>query len=230
MYFHRLILSYATCFSILIYTTLSAPAHSVPKMALDADTSLSNKILNTIKHSRGQSIQPAMAQRINDRALGLASTTSVSNHSAQLEFTTVNWDITNTLYLTINIGPWRLSPERILETMEAAETAVGKKQGSVLLDGKFTQEQGSRVNTMLFEITPGLTDRLLTWADVAEVLGEDGLPGFFQQERYWYSTYFDVMHKERGKLGYGALRKWYQLEPPNGSNSTDISSGDIVVV
>lgn len=126
-------------------------------------------------------------------------------------FFTLDWPITATISLKLNVGSWKLPPDRILECLTAANDTVGKKVGTQILERKFKQEQGSRVNTLLFEIGPGYTDtKRLTWGDVALVLGIDGLPKFFVKERYWTSTYFDVMHARWGKVGEGAVRKWYQ--------------------
>lgn len=133
------------------------------------------------------------------------------NHRSDLKYFTLTWPITTTLSLKINVGPWQLSPERILECLETANATVGKKVATHLLERRFTQSQGSRLNTLLFEIGPELGgSKRLTWADVALVLGRDGLVKFFLEERYWTSTYFDVMHSRWGKLGEGAVRKWYQ--------------------
>ena len=114
--------------------------------------------------------------------------------------------------MTINIGPWDLSPLGILHTLEAAQTHAGKRLAETLLDRKFTQQTGSRINTMIFEIGPGYLHKHLTWADLAEVLGPNGLPKFFRSTEEWHSIYFTVTHSIRGDLGNGAVRKWYMLD------------------
>ncbi|KAL8727564.1 MAG: hypothetical protein Q9166_005970 [cf. Caloplaca sp. 2 TL-2023] len=150
----------------------------------------------------------------------IGSVSSSSKNSNEVGYLTVTWSITDNLSLTINVGPWQLSPERILEALAAADTAIGKKPAARLLDGKFVQKTGSRINTLLFEIGPGFIDpKRLTWADVAQVLGENGLPKFFREEGYWVSTYFDVEDTRKGKLGEGVVRKWYQLELPGEGKS-----------
>ena len=143
---------------------------------------------------------------INSSALHLA------NHlTDDLKYFTLHWPLTTTLSLKLNIGPWQLPPARILACLAAANRTVEKKVGTQVLERRFTQREGSRINTLLFEIGPEIgEDRRLTWADVAVVLGEGGLVKFFLGERYWTSTYFDVMHVRWGKVGEGAVRKWYQ--------------------
>ena len=86
------------------------------------------------------------------------------------------------------------------------------EQGAALLEKKFLSETGSWKNRMYFEITPGWEDKKLTWSDVGEVLGESGLPKFFHETNEWHCVYFEVLHGTRGKLGYGAVRKWYMLD------------------
>lgn len=115
-------------------------------------------------------------------------------------------------------------PRKIIGTLAAAQNAAGKKPATTLLDKKFRIETGSRINTMIFEIGPDDWDyKRLTWADVAEVLGDDGLPKFFNQRQLWHCVYFDVMHSTRGKLGEGAVRKWYMLESVAGAERVDFS-------
>ncbi|KAI4123796.1 MAG: hypothetical protein LQ338_005100 [Usnochroma carphineum] len=145
-----------------------------------------------------------------------ASSTNTANG---LGYTTVIWRIADTsLSLKANIGPWQLSPARILATLGAANSAVGKKVASQLLEKKFTQQEGSRINTMIFEISPGYGDKVLTWGHVAIVLSDNGLPKFFREYNVWTSTYFEVVDERRGVLGDGAVRKWYQIVPPHHEN------------
>lgn len=124
------------------------------------------------------------------------------------------WDISPDLSLDIDIGEWRLSPEKVLGTLEAAEIAVGKKSAAALVEEKFTQKTGSRLNTMVFEIVPVAKDEMrLSWGDVAKVLGEErGLPRFFRETKNWRNVDFGIVHNERGLLGEGWIRKWYMLD------------------
>lgn len=124
------------------------------------------------------------------------------------------WTISPTLALDIDIGKWRLSPESVLGTLEAAEIAVGKKQATALLEETFTQRTGSRLNMMIFDIGPAKKDeRKLSWGDVAEVLGEErGLPRFFRETKEWRNVDFGLFHIEKGLLGVGWIRKWYMLD------------------
>ena len=69
---------------------------------------------------------------------------------------------------------------------------------------------------MLFVIRPGYIFKRLTWADVAQVVGANGLPKFFREEDDWCSIYFKVEDSERGELGNGALTKWWQLGDGDG--------------
>ncbi|KAI4199413.1 MAG: hypothetical protein LQ350_004638 [Teloschistes chrysophthalmus] len=133
-----------------------------------------------------------------------------SNHSAQVTIDHTVWSISNTLALHVTICNWETNPATILEVLEAAESAVGKKPAAGLLQGKFTQKSKNKFNKLYFEITPGFIEKLLTWGDVGEVLGENGLRKFFLTTLEWHTIYFDVMHTERGKLGYGSVRRWWQ--------------------
>lgn len=156
---------------------------------------------------------PALIPKLslpNPETLRIASARNAS--LPLLNYTTVTYSIpSTTLSLTINIGPWDLSPGKILHTLEAAENTVGKRVPSHLLDREFVQRTGSWINRMVFEIGPGYIYKRLTWADVAEVVGANGLPKFFRENEGWCSIYFEVVDSERGKLGDGALRKWYLL-------------------
>jgi len=211
MYFDQLVTVCLSYFFVFGHTISSAPAHSVSSEQPDVHVNLPSDVQTPFNRST------------------IDSGSSLAKYSPKLEFTTVTWPITDTLSLKANIGPWQLSPDRILETLKTAATTVGKKRAEPLLEKKFTQEQGSRINTMLFEIGPAYEVKQLTWADVGEVLDEEkGLPKFFEEYGVWTSTYFDVIDSVRGKLGEGAVRKWYQLEPPIIGNGTVVGGGDIV--
>ena len=135
-----------------------------------------------------------------------------SNRVHALNFSTIVWEITDDLSLTIKIGDWRLSQDKVFDTLSAADSAVGKKPAAGALEEKFTQKTGSRINAMLFEIGPGYEDRRLTWGEVGEILGARGLPAYFRQEKIWRDTHFEVFDFVRGKLGEGAVRKWYHFQ------------------
>ncbi|KAL9136837.1 MAG: hypothetical protein Q9175_001962 [Cornicularia normoerica] len=218
MHLHRRVAASLNFFFVLCHLASSAPTQSAFSNLPDASNDLSNILPQTLSSP----IRPEVAQRVNTSDSNIGSGSSSTNLTTGVGYWTVTWSISDTLSLTINVGAWVLSPEKILHTLEAAQTAVGKKQAAALLDGKFTQQTGSRINTMVFEISPGWDYRRLTWADVGEVLGEDGLPKFFREKQEWHSAYFDVVHSVRGKLGYGAVRKWYMLDS---LNSTGLETG-----
>ena len=221
MHLHQRVAASLCFFFALSCLTSSAPTQPAFSNLPNGGSDLSATLPQTFNSSIG----PAVAQRVStsDSNVGFGSLST--NLSTKVSYWTVTWSISNTLSLTINIGAWELSPEKILHTLEAAQIAVGKKPGAALLDRKFTQETGSRINTMIFEIGPGWEHRRLTWADVGEVLGENGLPKFFQEKQEWHSAYFDVIDSVRGELGHGAVRKWYMLEPVGGANSTGLVNG-----
>ncbi|CAF9934830.1 hypothetical protein IMSHALPRED_009854 [Imshaugia aleurites] len=135
------------------------------------------------------------------------------------------WDISLTLSLDLDIGIWRLSPEKVLDTLEAAENVVGKKPAAALLEEKFTQRTGSRLTGLIFEVWPDTKDEWkLSWGDVGEVLGEErGLPRFFRETGEWRNVDFQIVHQERGVLGEGWIRKWYMLD--DGRNGTGLETG-----
>lgn len=221
MYFHRRVAASLSFFFAFSCLTLSAPTQSAFSNLPDASSDLSVTLTQTFNSTIG----PEIAHRVNTSDPNIGFGSSSTNLSTEVSYWTMTWSISNTLSLTINVGAWVLSPEKILHTLEAAHIAVGKKQAAALLDGKFTQETGTRINTMIFEISPGWDYRRLTWADVGEVLGENGLPKFFQEKQEWHSAYFDVIDSIRGKLGNGAVRKWYMLESVGDANSTGLGSG-----
>lgn len=229
MYFHQLLTIYMSYLGLLSHTVSSAPTSSVPLELPNTDADRTNNIHSTSNKSTEATLQPWPLSNANHSNVTTNLSLSPAVDPTQLQFETVTWPITDTLSLTANIGPWRLSPERILETLAAANKTVEKKPGSLLLDRKFRQETGSRINTLYFEIGPGFVAKRLTWADVAEVLSAKGLPKFFEDYGYWTSTYFDVMDSVRGELGRGAVRKWYQLEPPNVGDGTVAEGGDVLV-
>lgn len=218
MYSHVRSVLYLSLVVVLPQTVSSAPTQPI-SLGLP---STSAGPLNTIVSSLNKS-----TEAIPDQWLPLTPLkNNLTTNPPQLKFTTVTWPITPTLSLIANIGPWRLNPTNILATLSAANKTVEKKPAGLLLDRKFRQETGSRINTLYFEIGPAFEVKRLTWGDVAEVLSEKGLPKFFEEYGYWTSTYFEVMDGVRGKLGEGAVRKWYQLEPADDGDG----GGDVTVV
>ena len=148
---------------------------------------------------------------------------SSNNYSAELGWIKTTWKISDTLSLDITVCNWAPDPDTILVVLAAADTTVGKKPSATLLEKKFMQKSNNKYNTLYFEIRPGYTEKRLTWGDVAEVLGENGLVKFYTTTQYWHTIYFDVMHTTRGELGSGAVRRWWHLTPPTYDNSTAIS-------
>ena len=217
-----LFLCFSTSFTIAqsYYTTVSIRPSVSAASSASAESS-SQTLATSIEL---QPLPQSSDSNESDRASVSSSTNPVHN---ALNYSTIVWDISETLSLTINIGDWRLSQEKVLETLSAADAAVGKKPASLFMDSKFTQKTGSRINAMLFEIGPGYEDRRLTWGEVGEIVGEHGLPAYFRQDRIWRSIRFEVFDVVRGKLGVGAVRKWYQ--PHLGGNATVAASDDLAV-
>lgn len=153
---------------------------------------------------------------------------SSTNHSAGLGIDHMTWTISDTLSLAVTICNWAPDPATILAVLAAAQTAVGKKPAAGLLDKMFRVNSNNKYNTLLFEISPGYVYRRLTWEHVGEVLGENGLPKFFETSRYWHTVYFDVIHSTIGELGQGAVRRWWQLDPPNSGSGIAVSDADFI--
>ena len=212
MHLHGRVAPLVSFFLALFDLTLSAPTQSTSSSLPNVGPDLS---VITLPQTVNNSLGPAIAQGLNASLLPTGLVSPSRNGSSNEDFRTVTWDINLTLSLVINIRDWELAPEKILATLDAAQTAVGKKPAGALLDEKFTQKTGSRINTMIFEIEPGLDDhKMLTWGDVGHVLSdEDGLPRFFKSTLEWHSIYFGFYDSEReGIVGKGAVRKWYMLE------------------
>ena len=137
---------------------------------------------------------------------------SVCNELGSLAWHETTWKITDTpLSLDMVICNWELNPDVILVVLEAAATTVGKKPAAALLDKKFTQRSNNKYNTLYFEIGPGFIERKLSWGDVGDVLGENGLHKFYEETEQWNTAYFTVMHATRGELGRGAVRRWWHI-------------------
>ena len=130
------------------------------------------------------------------------------------------WPISEALSLELNICNWKLDAETVQAVLAAAAVTVGKKSAAVVLDRKFIQKSNNKYNTLNFEISPDHFHPGLTWADLAEILGDDGLPKFYDETRWWRTLYFEVMHTTKGEIAQGAVRRWWQLEPPKDINGT----------
>lgn len=154
------------------------------------------------------------SQPLNHSVLGGGNSSSVNGLTDEY----LTWPISDTLQLAVTICNWAPDPATIMKVLTAAHTAIGKKPAAGLLDGTFTQKSDNRFNTLLFEISPGDTYKRLTWGDVGEVLGENGLPKFYDITQEWHTIYFTVLHKTRDELGTGAVRRWWQLDPFDGVN------------
>ena len=155
----------------------------------------------------------------NDAVCGEAPSSSTSD-AAKVGIERMTWEISATLSLALVICNWEPDPNTIQAVLTAAEAAIGKKSATELLNQKFTQKSNNRYNTLLFEISPEYTNERLTWGDVGEVLGENGLLKFYVTTQLWHTVYFGVVHTQRGELGRGAVRRWWQLEPPKVANGT----------
>ena len=131
----------------------------------------------------------------------------------------IDWSVSDTLSLRIEVGEWRLSAARIVQILDEVQRTVDKKVSSVRLIEKFVVSTGRYLNTMVFEITPDLIDEGLEWADVTEIVGSHGLPIYFQNTEQWRSTFFTILRTHGNsyvEIGKGAVRKkWYQLELPD---------------
>ena len=222
MYLHRHFAASLSFFTVLAAVTSSAPttqsAFSHLPGAAAHDPSTVTLLQQPSNNSSSSITGPKVAQRVNntsDSSIPESGPSSATNRSTtEVTYWAGTWDISSTLSLNIDIGQWRLSPESVLGTLEAAENAVGKKEPAGLLEGKFTQKTGSRLNTMVFEVGPVPKEEGgLNWKDVADMLGEErGLPRFFRETKEWHNVDFELVHSERGLLGRGMVRKWYMLD------------------
>lgn len=212
MHLHGRVTPFVSFLLALCNLTLSAPTQSTSSSIHNAGTDLTN--IN-LPQAFNNSIGPATAQGLNTNLLPPVPVSPSRKGSNDVGDRVLTWDINQTLSLVIDIYHWVLTQDRIFATLEAAQTAVGKKQAGALLDEEFTQKTGSWINTMIFEIEPANNDhKILTWGDVAQVLSdEDGLPRFFKASREWHCIDFGFYDSERGGIvGKGSLRKWYMLE------------------
>ena len=168
------------------------------------------------------------------------SATAQPGNLSSLSSWELEWHISSTLSLDIYVGDWTLNPASIVQVLDAAENALGKKVASALVEEKFSQKTGSVMNTMVFAVTPNKKNARLKWGDVTQLLGTAGLPRFFQEEfgeaEKWRNVVFDVNDKERGKIGSGYVRKWWMVElnGGDGGNGTTLEQrserfGNVVV-
>ena len=151
---------------------------------------------------------------LNDSACGELGS------SADIVWERRTWPISDTLFLTINMCHWKLDAETVQAVLDAAAVAVGKRSATGVLDKTFTQKSNKKYETLNFSVSPDHFNPGLTWADVGEVLGDNGLPRFYDETRWWRALYFEVMHTTRGELGQGAVRRWWQLEPAKDDSGT----------
>ena len=214
MHLHQHVSACLCCFSIFWHAAFCAPTQPTISRALNAGNSLN--IINP-------------SSLVSDAICGEAASPSTSN-AAKVGIDRMTWQISETLSLALVICNWEPDPNTIQAVLRAAEAAVGKKPAAELLDRKFTQKSNNKYNTLLFEIRPDCTDKRLTWGDVGEVLGENGLLTFYVTTQLWHTVYFGVVHTTRGELGHGAVRRWWQLEPPNGANDTSVWNSNRGVV
>ena len=226
MLFHvqvRACLAYALLFCSSSRFTIALPltAESIG----DASNELSEASSRILERSTGPQVSSQLAQQSNFSdsagALNLSSTNPLNRQ-------TFIWEISDTLSLTINPGSDPIPSDKILATLAAADAAVGKKRAAALLEEKFTQKTGSFINRMIFEIEPDPEGSKLTWADVGEVVKDNGLASYFRQQQEWYNTEFELFDDIRGKLGEGAVRKWY-MNGFGGGNDTALAGGDLDV-
>lgn len=223
MHLHRHFAASLSFFTVLAALASSAPttqsAFSHLPDAAAHDLSTATLLQQPSNNNSGSITGPQVAQRVNNTSdssiseFGPSSATNLST-TGEVTYWAGTWDISSTLSLNINIGQWRLSPEKVLATLEAAENAVGKKEAAALVEGNFTQKTGSRLNTMIFEIGPVPEEEgRLNWKDVADMLEEErGLPRFFRETKEWHNLFFELVHSERGLLGLGSIAKWYMLD------------------
>ena len=130
------------------------------------------------------------------------------------------WPIGDTLSLELIICNWKLEAEVVQAVLAAAAVTVGKRSAVGILDKTFIQKSNNKYNTLNFEISPDLFNPGLTWADAAEILGENGLPKFYDETRWWRALHFEVIHTTKGELGHGAVRRWWQLGPSKNNSGT----------
>lgn len=171
--------------------------------------------LSILPNAGSSDLTLGLGSPVNESTLcGLGS--SSSSHHGALGWDKQTWRISESLSLALTICNWEPDPATIQAVLAAAAVTAGKKPATTLLEKKFTQRSDNKYNTLYFEISPGFIYRRLSWGVVGEVLGENGLPRFFETTQQWHTVYFDVMHAREGQLGDGAVRRWWQLGLPQG--------------
>ena len=169
--------------------------------------------ISTLRNS-GNGLSIVAPKLLNDSACGELDS------SADFVRERRTWPISDTLFLTLNICNWKLDAETVQAVLDAAAATVGKRSATGVLDKTFIQKSTKKYETLKFEISPDHFNPGLTWADVGDILGDNGLPKFYDETRWWRALYFEVMHTTRGELGQGAVRRWWQLEPPKDDSGT----------
>ncbi|KAL6715537.1 hypothetical protein ACLMJK_006498 [Lecanora helva] len=219
MFLRQIVGSSSACCLLFSFLSSASPT------PLDPVTRLSDSPFDSLER-RAESPVPSLptAQETNHSNLNFSTTDSTH----QLNDHPFIWEVTDDLSLTIHFGPWRLAQDKVIATLEAAEEAVGKKRAAALLEEKFVQKTGSRLNAMVFELSPGDGERKLTWADVGAVVSGSGLPGFFRQEGHWLNLEFEVFDSLRGEIGQGTIRKWYHIGFDVGNGTLSIGNGHTV--
>ena len=205
MQIHEHVLSFVSLVLILSCQVTSSPVQSSPSNSLIVGSNLPVQDLRL----------PRLPFHLN--ATSRPMSPSLRNSTKLLYF--IDWPVSDTLSLRIEIGEWRLSPARIVQILDEVERTIGKKVPSVRLTEKFVVSTGRYLNTMVFEMMPESLDEGLQWGDVTEIVGSHGLPLYFQNTEHWRSTFFTILRMDGNrhvKIGKGAVRKkWYQLGLPD---------------
>ncbi len=196
MHFLQRVAVWLGCFFTIWHTAICAPTQSPP-----------SHLPNT-----GNDLSLNLPQPFNKSLLSGHGSSS-TNPWRDVGIDHMTWTISATLSLAVTICNWNPDPVTILAVLAAAESTAGKKPATGLLSQTFVQKSTNKYNTLLFEIEPHNFEKILTWGDVAEVLGENGLAKFYEETGQWHTVYFDIVHKERASLGRGAVRRWWQLAP-----------------
>ena len=198
MNFRRIVTAYLSGLCILGRTVLCSPAEAA---------------FSTFRNA-GNGLSIITPKLLNDSACGELGS------SADVLWERRTWPISDTLFLALNICSWKLDAETVQAVLDAAAVTVGKRSATGVLDKTFIQKSNKKYETLNFSVSPDHFNHGLTWADVGEVLGDNGLPKFYDETRWWRALYFEVIHTTRGELGQGAVRRWWQLEPPKDDSGT----------
>ena len=195
---HRAVAVWLGCFLLFSPTAFGAPAS--PALSIVPNVGSSDFTLTPSSLTNGSTL------------CGLDSPSlSTSPHGEAVDWIKGTWRISNTLFLAMTICSWTPDPATIVDVLEAAATIAGKKPATALLEEKFVQTSKNKYNKLYFEIGPGETEgSYLTWGEVAQVVGVNGLRKYYETTGHWNTIYFDVMHTKEGMLGEGAVRRWWQ--------------------